>query len=69
MHAWQALQGWLDEVRGKCAEDVAIVLLGNKADAPPAERMVPFAVANQWASAPGQRHYRPSKTFAFYVAR
>jgi len=51
MRTFDALESWLGEVRAKCAEGVAIVLVGNKLDAE--EREVSFEQAGAWAKARG----------------
>ena len=44
---FDTLSSWLTEIKGKCAEPVSVVLVGNKVDCE--VRAVPYEQAAQWA--------------------
>ena len=50
--SFDALPGWLEEVRSKCTSDVVCVLVGNKVDAE-ASREVDPELAHAWAAENG----------------
>jgi len=55
---FEALPGWLEEVRTKAPEHAPVVLIGNKADCP--GRAVSFEEADEWASRHGMCYLETS---------
>ena len=58
LKTFEALEGWLGEVRSKCAESVVVVLVGNKVDTD--AREVSYELAAGWAKKQGLQYVETS---------